>query len=519
MIRSQIRIVITILFALFFLWIAYPSQYYFLNDDFFHIPLAAQKNFVHGSLLRPVSDITLWFDHLVWGKEAFGYHLTNVLIHLLNVLLVYRLARSLFVRYGAGDRAESADGSRAELKAWLAALLFLVYAFHSEPVLWVIGRGGSLTTLFFLAACLCYLKRAASFWYFFFSLIFFSIGLFVYESIWIFPLVAGFLSVASLCREGKKGWGREAIYLIWIAGLFGLYLLFRYSQTGGLAGSYAARMLPDGNLYRLLYNYSGLFARSFLPPMASGKLFLFFFVLLLILLGLAILYIVRKKKAGVGMWLLGICFLVSLLPAITLGIDTHDTESERFIYLPSVWCVMLIVEMIFLLAERPVAAVRLLLLFVIFHAIQLRHSSLSYQYAGKIARRSLELIDLRPATLFGPKPPAPVRNLYLFHMPAQYEGALIFRAGIEPAIGWIDSGLAFRNLVVLSKGELFQRRDSLNYMERDLRGSAASLGAAIRADSVNGGWQVMMADTSFNFLPGKDRIFYWTDSSLVRVIY
>jgi hypothetical protein len=497
-IRSQTRIALTILFAVFFFWIVYPGQYYFLNDDFFHIPLAAQKNFVHGGLLRPVSDISLWLDHLIWGKEAFGYHLTNMLIHLINVLLVYRLAKDLFFRFGAGNRAgagtgvrawiPSGEGSRAELKAWLAALLFLVYAFHSEPILWIIGRGGSLTTLFFLGACVCYLKRGDSSWYFFFSLVFFCIGLFVYESIWIFPLVAGLLSVADVRVKGargrdgeeerseKKDWGREGMYLILIAGLFGLYLLFRYSQTGELAGSYATRMLPDGNLSRLLYNYNGLLARSFLPPMANGKLFLVSYGVLLILLGLAVLHILKKKMTGVMFWLTGACLLISLLPAITLGIDTHNTESERFIYLPSVWCVLFLVEMIFLLVDRPVVAVRLLLLFIILHAIQFRHASLSYRYAGKIARRSLELIGADP----------PVRNLYLFHMPSQYEGALIFRAGIGPAVAWMDMGSAGSRLAELSQGELFQRRDSLVYMEGELRGSAASLGATIRADSVVG---------------------------------
>src|ERR1700733_5883899 len=178
-IRSQTRIVITILLALLFLWIAYPSQYYFLNDDFFHIPLAAQKNFVHGTLLRPVSDITLWFDHLIWGKEAFGYPLTNVIIHLVNVLLVYRLARQLFMLYGE-DGAGAAEmqsgwGGLAALKAWLAVLLLLVYSFHRQPVLWIIGPGGSLSAVFFLAACTCYLKREGSSRYFFFSLLFFCI--------------------------------------------------------------------------------------------------------------------------------------------------------------------------------------------------------------------------------------------------------------------------------------------------------------------------------------------------------
>jgi hypothetical protein len=499
-IRSTVRMVITILFAAFFLWVAFPSLYYFLNDDLFHIPLAAEKNFAHGTLLRPVSDLSLWLDHRIWGKNAFGYHLTNLLIHLINSLLVYLLAKELFSRYRGGE-------GEGELKAWLAALLFLVFAYHSEPVLWIIGRGGSLSTLFFLAACSCYLKRGLSGRYFFFALAFFCIGLFVYESIWVFPLVAFFISAADLRWGGRKGWNRELNYLIGILVLFGLFLLLRWAKTGSLMGSYEMRMSSRGNIVRLLYNYSALFARNFLPPMANGKLFLFFTCLLLILLASASFFIAKRRKAGGLFGLLGACLLVSLLPAITLGIDTHDTESERFIYLPSMFTVLLLTELIFLLIRRTDVATWVLLALCLLNGLQFREAALSYRYAGTIARRSLSFMDEKK----------PLENVYLFRMPSQYKGALIFRAGIQPALTWMDPGLSYRNLVVISQGEPLQRRDAFSCVERDLRSSADMLGARIGVDTIGAEWLIQLPDTVLRFQPGRDRIFYWTDSSLVKI--
>jgi hypothetical protein len=338
-------------------------------------------------------------------------------------------------------------------------------------------------------------------------LLFFCVGLFVYESIWIFPLIALLLSAADLQWGRKKGWNKELNYLIGILALFVLFLLLRWVQTGDLMGNYEARMSSRGNIYRLLYNYCALFARSFLPPMANGKTFLLCTGLLLMGLTGAGVFITQRRKPGGLLWLLGACLAVSLLPAITLGIDTHDTESERFIYLPSVFTVLLITEGIFLLIRRVRVATGILLGLVVLNVWQFREASLSYRYAGEIARKSLAFLD-------GKKP---LQNLYLFNVPAQYRGALIFRAGIGPGLAWMDTALSYRNLVVRGQGEPLQRRDAFSCVERNLYESADMLGARIGVDTISAEWLVNLPDTVLRFQPGRDRIFYWTDSSLVKI--
>src|SRR5262249_11504194 len=39
---------------------------------------------------RPVINISYAIDHAVWGPGPFGFHLTNVLLHVLNVLLLFQ---------------------------------------------------------------------------------------------------------------------------------------------------------------------------------------------------------------------------------------------------------------------------------------------------------------------------------------------------------------------------------------------------------------------------------------------
>src|ERR1043165_1152405 len=43
----------------------------------------------------PLSWMTLGLDYSLWGMDARGYHLTNLLLHAANAALVYFLARRL----------------------------------------------------------------------------------------------------------------------------------------------------------------------------------------------------------------------------------------------------------------------------------------------------------------------------------------------------------------------------------------------------------------------------------------
>lgn len=77
-----------------------------------------------------------------------GFHLTNLLIHLANAWLVYRLAQ-IFVQQ---------QWQQAQLQhvPFLTALLFAVHPIHTEAVSYICGRSTSLMALFYLAGLLCY---------------------------------------------------------------------------------------------------------------------------------------------------------------------------------------------------------------------------------------------------------------------------------------------------------------------------------------------------------------------------
>jgi protein O-mannosyl-transferase len=103
----------------------------------------------------PVTWLTFSLDYSVWGMNPFGYHLTNVLLHAANAVLLYVLALTLL------RRALPAAGARAiTLGAAVAALFFALHPLRAESVAWITERRDGLSTLFYLGTVLAYVKAS-----------------------------------------------------------------------------------------------------------------------------------------------------------------------------------------------------------------------------------------------------------------------------------------------------------------------------------------------------------------------
>lgn len=101
----------------------------------------------HG--IRPLLKLSYTLDWTVgWG--ATGFHLTNLLIHAGNTVLVWFLTAAVL-------RQPGRLASSALLVSTTTALLFAVHPIHTEAVTYVSGRSSSLMALFYLGGMLCYL--------------------------------------------------------------------------------------------------------------------------------------------------------------------------------------------------------------------------------------------------------------------------------------------------------------------------------------------------------------------------
>jgi len=82
-------------------------------------------------------------DSKLFGTKTSGFHIHNVLLHLINILLVFILTKRV---------------TKKDTVALITAGLFALHPVFVEPVAWVTGRKDLLFVLFSLLALLSYLK-------------------------------------------------------------------------------------------------------------------------------------------------------------------------------------------------------------------------------------------------------------------------------------------------------------------------------------------------------------------------
>ncbi len=95
---------------------------------------------------RPVMVLSLMLDAMLWGRNPVGYHLTNLLLHALNALLLFWVIYKIFVRLFP----QNSKNIGPLPAAFAAVLLFTVHPANSEAVCVVTFREDLLATFFTL---------------------------------------------------------------------------------------------------------------------------------------------------------------------------------------------------------------------------------------------------------------------------------------------------------------------------------------------------------------------------------
>jgi tetratricopeptide (TPR) repeat protein len=99
------------------------------------------------SLYRPMRWVTYAVEYYIWELNPLGYHITNLVIHVLCTCLLYYLALILL-------------GSRSA--ALIAGLFFAAHPIHTEAVDNIANRNDLFATLFLISSLIFYIKSNRS---------------------------------------------------------------------------------------------------------------------------------------------------------------------------------------------------------------------------------------------------------------------------------------------------------------------------------------------------------------------
>jgi tetratricopeptide (TPR) repeat protein len=108
----------------------------------------------------PLSWMTLGFDYELWGMNPTGYHLTSLLLHAANAVVVYALIRRLLTL--ADPATAERQPAAITLAAGIGALIFALHPLRVESVAWATERRDVLCGLFFFMSILEYVRSRGS---------------------------------------------------------------------------------------------------------------------------------------------------------------------------------------------------------------------------------------------------------------------------------------------------------------------------------------------------------------------
>jgi len=296
---------------------------------------------------RPLVTLSYWIDLHLWGVNPKGFHLTNIILHVLNSIMVF-----LAFKQWSGDLKTG----------FFTGLLFAVLPAHTQSVSWVSGRTDLICTLFGLTAFWIYLRardaggplgwKTISA-----SALCFLIAALAKETAAVFPVL---VLAAEIIRPGARKFKPDKggiVYYCVLAAVLLFYFLIRRAVLGFALG-YAAQ--PENKWYwegltdvsrpvmvlkifyyyiiTLAYPLNLCFECKLYPSLSWSDYRIFLSGAAVFGLVAAAVYSFRRMPAAC----LGILwFFIALLPVSNI-LPIHEIAMEAYLYLPSIgFCLLL----------------------------------------------------------------------------------------------------------------------------------------------------------------------------------
>jgi len=207
------------------------SNEFTMDDELYILKNAAVTNVTVAQLFRPnpVSNVfrpvtfaTFALNWAVGRQQPLGYHLLNIMLHLVVTLLLYQLLKTVLL-----------PSPTTSMMALVAAWLFAVHPIHTEAVTSIVGRAELLAAGFLLAGWLLHLRDQPVL-----ALVCFVFALLSKESSVVF------LALLLIADYARGVWKRPIRYA-WMAALSLMYVGLLWRAQGHRFGQARISLLDN----------------------------------------------------------------------------------------------------------------------------------------------------------------------------------------------------------------------------------------------------------------------------------
>jgi tetratricopeptide (TPR) repeat protein len=282
---------------------------------------------------HPLTWLSLMLDCQLFGSKPAGFHFTNLILHIANVLLVFLVLKRM---------------TNAIWQSAFVAALFALHPLHVESVAWVSERKDVLSTFFWLLAMLAYVRyvKQSGASRYLLTLLIFALGLMAKPMLVTLPFVFLLLDFWPLYRI--KHFDRQVIYRLVlekipfiILSIASSVIAFLAQQGSSLISSFVALPSLKFRIGNALISYAKYIEKMFWP----GRLSVFYphpgenvsvlyaVISAAVLLAVTILVIrfAKNHRYLVTGWF---WYLGTLVPVIGLVKFTDSSYADRFTYIP-----------------------------------------------------------------------------------------------------------------------------------------------------------------------------------------
>jgi len=113
---------------------------------------------------RPLANISFALNYYFGGYDVTGYHIVNIIIHLINGILVYFLSHALFIHTSdaRNQKFPLFTNIPIPLISLFAALIFIAHPIQTQSVTYIVQRMNAMASLFCLLSLLLYISGRLS---------------------------------------------------------------------------------------------------------------------------------------------------------------------------------------------------------------------------------------------------------------------------------------------------------------------------------------------------------------------